>query len=249
MNKSSQCCIYCGKTYKKKINLDKHLIVCELINKKTKVEYLEDDNLPSQRKLYEMLIELGQKYKNLEEKVEEMNKYIVKKKKKINLIEWLNTNVNPNMIFDNLINAIIITENDIKYFLENLFIDLLDEIFQRTIYNMNESDRPIFALSHKQNILYIYNSNNCWSEMTNEQLFKFLNKIHINVINEFYVWKKSQRDLILKDDSYAIKCDRATVKLMDIDLKRDIMITKIKNLIFSKIKTDIKAFVEYEFEV
>jgi len=85
--------------------------------------------------------------------------------------------------------------------------------------------------------------------MTNEQLFKFLNKIHINVINEFYVWKKSQRDLILKDDSYAIKCDRATVKLMDIDLKRDIMITKIKNLIFSKIKTDIKAFVEYEFEV
>ena len=27
----AQCCIHCGKSYKKKSNLDKHLIICELL--------------------------------------------------------------------------------------------------------------------------------------------------------------------------------------------------------------------------
>ena len=34
----SQCCIHCGKSYKKRTNLDKHIVICELlqISKKKK---------------------------------------------------------------------------------------------------------------------------------------------------------------------------------------------------------------------
>ena len=28
----AKCCVHCGKSYKKKTNLDKHIIVCELLH-------------------------------------------------------------------------------------------------------------------------------------------------------------------------------------------------------------------------
>ena len=38
----SLCCVYCGKSYIKRINLDKHLVICELLQKtKTKTRNTE----------------------------------------------------------------------------------------------------------------------------------------------------------------------------------------------------------------
>ena len=82
----SQCCIYCGKSYIKRANLDKHIIICDLLQKRKRPNVTEeefDEAIPSQMKLFHMLIELGQKYKKLEEKMEDMNKWVIKKKKKI----------------------------------------------------------------------------------------------------------------------------------------------------------------------
>ena len=91
----AQCCVYCGKSYKKKINLEKHIILCEFLNtsKKRQINDDEEDDIPSNKKLYKILLELGSKFNKLEEKVDEINKWVIKKKKKINVIEWLNTNV------------------------------------------------------------------------------------------------------------------------------------------------------------
>jgi uncharacterized protein YeeX (DUF496 family) len=106
----AQCCVNCGKSYVKKANLEKHLIICDLLQtsrKKTKLIIEDDDEpLPTQRKMFEMLIELGQKYSKLEEKVYEINKLVVKKKKKINVLEWLNANIKPNIIFDDIFDKI-----------------------------------------------------------------------------------------------------------------------------------------------
>ena len=113
----AQCCIHCGKSYKKRTNLDKHVILCELLNKSKKtfsLEIEEDQDIPSQRKMFEILLELGNKFNRIEEKVDELNKWVVKKKKKINVIEWLNTNIKPEIKFENLIEKIIITDDDVK---------------------------------------------------------------------------------------------------------------------------------------
>ena len=98
------CCIHCGKSYIKRVNLDKHSVICELLNnsKKSKLVIEEDDPLPSQRKMFQMLIELGMKFNKLEENMEEINKWVVKKKKKINVLEWLNANMTPNIVFDSI---------------------------------------------------------------------------------------------------------------------------------------------------
>jgi len=255
----AHCCVYCGRTYKLKSIVDKHIILCELVNKSKKYGLIiEEDELPSQKTIYKMLLELGKKYNILEEKVDVINKYVVKKKKKINVLEWLNVNIQPSIVFEKLYEQIQITDEDICYLLNNSVIDTLNTIFSRSIYNVNDSEYPIFAFVQKANIFYIYDKNNEnnennenkmeWQELTRERLIKFLNRVHMKLAKYFSEWKKTQNDGKNRNDSFDTTCDKTLVKIMSVDFKQDYVLSKIRSSMYSRMKTDMKALVEYEFE-
>lgn len=250
----AQCCIHCGRSYIKRVNLDKHIVICELLhNSNKKPKTIEEDHMviPSQQKMFQMLIELGQKYNKLEEKVEEINKWVVKKKKKINVLEWLNANVTPNIVFDSILDKITINDEDLKILMNNNFNDLLNEVFSRTIYKFNETENPIFSFIQKINTFYIYDTidgKNIWIELTTERLIKFLNKVHMKVLRVFFDWKKTKETDIKSNDSFAIMCDKSMVKLMNVDFKQESILSKVRSAMFNKMKTDMKALIEYDFE-
>lgn len=250
----AHCCIYCGKTYKLRANVDKHIILCELVHKskKSSIVIEEDLEIPSQIKLYKMLLELGKKYNSLEEKVDEINKWVVKKKKKINVLEWLNANIEPSILFEKLHDKIEMNEEDINYILNNSFNDTLNQIFSRNIYNISENEYPIYAFVQKANIFYVYDrideENAGWCELTREKLIKFLNKVHIKLTKYFTEWKKTQIDELRNNDSFAIICDKTLVKLMSVEFKQEHILGKTRSSMYSRMKTDMKALVEYEFE-
>ena len=88
-----ECC-FCSKKFTRKTYYDRHILICELLSKSKKernVEMEEHKDTPTVRKLYEIIMEMSIKYKKMEEKLEELSKYVDTKKKKINIIEWLNT--------------------------------------------------------------------------------------------------------------------------------------------------------------
>ena len=247
----SQCCLHCGKSYIKRINLDKHILICELIhkpNRKDTTLFIEEENepIPSQRKMFDMIVELSQKYSRLEEKVDEINKWVIKKKKKINVLDWLNSNVIPTAIFDNIIETIKVDEQDIQSLFENSFYDVLNEIFSKSIYNFNENENPIFAFVQKINVFYIYTSDKIWVELPREILTKFLNKVHMKIFQAFNDYKKIKSSNL--DDNFAILCNKTLVKLMTPEFNQESVLSKIKGQMYLKMKTDMKALVEYEFE-
>lgn len=247
----AQCCIYCGKSYKKKINLEKHVILCEFLNtsKKQLVVEEEEDDIPSNKNMFKILLELGRKFNKLEEKVDELNKWIIKKKKKINVIEWLNTNIKPEIKFDNLIEKIIIEANDIKYLFEHSFVDMLNGVFSRNIYNLYDSNYPIFAFVQKPNIFYIYENEEAeWIELNRERLIKFLDKVYMKIFRVYIQYKKDNADKIREDESFSLLCDKTSVKIMNVDFKQESILGKIRANLYSRMKTDMKAIVEYEFE-
>ena len=209
MNSKQCCCTWCGKGYKTRVNLDKHVILCELIHKSSKKHGSNKnsdlneigDDLPSPKKMYQMLLELGYKYSKLEEKMEEVNKFIVKKKQKINVVEWLNSNITPSLVFENLIDQIKINDSDIEFLFENNFLDMINGVLSRFVYN-GESSVPLFAFSQKANVFYAFvnlnnnnnnnNNNLCddkccgiWSELSKDQLMKFLMLIQMKVSKAF----------------------------------------------------------------
>ena len=250
----AQCCIHCGKSYKKRETLNKHVDLCELLHKSKKAGPLiieDDEPIPSQRKMYQMLLELGQKYNRLEEKMEEMNKWVAKKKKKINVLEWLNASIKPNITFDNILDKIIVQPEDIEYLLHNSFYDVMNEVFSRNIYNYNETENPIFAFIQKQNIFYIYTTvddTNIWVELSKERYIKFLNKVHMKIFKAFCDWKQTKKDEIRTNDAFSILCDKTSLKILNVEFKQETCFAKARSAMYTRMKTDMKSLVEYEFE-
>jgi hypothetical protein len=247
-----RCCENCGKAYKTQTNLQKHLLLCELLKRSKNCSTVQEEDIaiPSPKIMYQLLVELGQKYTRLEKKVDEINKVVIKKKKKIDVIEWLNSNMRPEIAFENLTEKIIINSSHLEFLLHNSFNETLNEIFQDSIYNNDNDDSPvtpIFAFIQNANTLYIWEKNE-WTKLSTDKLTRFLQKIQMKISKAFYEWKKMREKDLKENDQLGTLCNNATGKLMAPDLKSESILGKIRNMMYNKMKTDIKAVLEYEFE-
>ena len=259
---SRLCCEYCGKEYKRRINLDKHFILCEILYKAKKKDRRIDketeetnEEMPTQKQMYKMILELALKYNKLEEKMELMSKWVDKTKKKINVLDWLNSssNLKPELIFDDLADSISILETDLDLLFNSNFYDMLNEIFTRNFYNNDESEISLFAFIQKANTIYIYSRDISslelvWIELSREKLIYFLNKVHFKIVKALLEWKKIYFEKINNSDQMEEMYNKAKIKLMGIDFKQDSTLSKIKLSIYNKMKKDMKALIEYEFE-
>ena len=252
-------CIHCGKSYKIKSNLDKHIYFCELMHrvKKTGVQIEDDEELPSSRKMFQMLLDLGEKYNKLEEKLNEIDKFVVRKKKKINVLEWLNGNILPNLVFKHLHETIVIIDSDIEFLLENSFLETINTILSRTIYKTEldtDIKMPMFAFVQKPNIFYIFDKNEndtengVWAELPKDKLALFLMRVQMKISKAFCEWKKQRNNAICDDERFAILCDKTIVKIMGTEFREDKTFHKMKSIIYNNMKADMKALIEYEFE-
>jgi hypothetical protein len=243
----NNCCLYCGKPYKLKTNLERHMAICELVHTKKPTD--EEEYTPSLDKLFKMVLELGKKYNELDQKVEKINKLVIKERKKVNVIEWLNSHLKPFKVFNEFIQSVEIIDNDVLNLLDNPVIDTLNDIMSREIFDKaNERILPIITFAEKPNVFYIYQTEEeLWCELSREVLSKMVNLIHSKLSTAYWMWKKENRQLIKDSDHLENKCDRTLVKLMSLETK-DATLLKIKQMMFSGLKTEIKALIEYEFE-
>jgi len=231
-------CIYCGKTYKTYSNLEKHFILCEISYKAKKQSKNNDTTeeliIPSQTEMYKILLELTLKCNRLEEKISKINKVNTIENKKINIIEYLNINKSPNIIFDDIYTQIHITNEDIEYLLYNSFNDTINKLFTKTLYKLNNSS--LIAFMHNKNTLYYYENNELkWSMITNIKITCFLNKIQLLLSKSLYEWYKKNNEIIETNDTKSILYDKTVSKLMAPDFKDLTYIKKINNMIYSNI--------------
>jgi len=180
---SALCCVYCGKSYKTKLNLDKHLVLCEITHKSKRSS--SDSNLDnddndlllqtvSSKKLYEIVMQLALKCNRLEHTVADLSKYVSKQHKKLDIIDHLNnithtttsatgTNI-PILLFENITEVVVVEQSDIEFLFYNSFIDTVNNILSRSIYEKqihnNNSLLPIAAFTQKKNLIYVYTKNN-----------------------------------------------------------------------------------------
>jgi hypothetical protein len=264
------CCIYCGKSYKKRTNLNKHVILCEILDNSRKKRIYDEETIPTQAMMYKILLEFGERFTRLEKKVEELSKQMIVQKnlkhKKINVIQWLNTNIIPDMCFAQIMEKITITKEEAKYLFQHNFIDTLNHIFSKSIYknehhehhehleyngNCGNIKYPIYAFVQKPRKLYIYES--CvqgWIEMSKNTLIDFLNKIHLKLFRMLTMYQKEHEKEMNENEKDMMLYHKITVHMMDINFHNNKQIVgKIQNMIYTKIHQDIQFIKDDDIDI
>lgn len=241
-------CYCCGKTYKKRETLDKHTVLCEIIDKAKKKKPSTEENeepIPSQKQLYNILVELTLKYRILEEKMEEAQKWIDKAKKKINVEEWLNKNVKPTTTFYNLYeNQLVVTEEHIEFLFKNNFIDTFFEVLIKNmeLLKINDENSPIQSFSQKANKIYVYDTSSIndisilFEELSREKLVKFGKQIHFKIVKELTEWKNKRGISVDECEKTSQMYNNALMKLMTVDFKQETVIGKIRTGLYNNFK-------------
>jgi hypothetical protein len=267
IKQSALCCIYCGNHYKKKISLDKHLILCEITHSKTvkKRETNDDeykdndvddlyDNI-STKNLCKIVMQLAMKCNRLENKVADLSKYVTKKIQKIDILDYLNnmtkTTNQPILLFDNIITTVIVEDSDIEFLFYNSFMETMNLILSKNIYKQleNELSLPVRAYTQKNYIIYVYTNqsnqtNPTWTIVTKDKFVRFLNNIQLKISKALSEWRKKNIEMLNESDSKSILYDKTFSKIMDPDFKLEKTYIKFYNNIYNKLKIPIPVSAE-----
>ena len=253
--KNKLCCVLCNKQYTRKSSLDKHKILCEFKMKTPRehqIELEESGDIPNYCDLVKIVQELSLKIVKMEENMEEMRKWVDKKKQKLNVVTWLNTNVEPTIGFLEWVDTQLTVKSEhFDVLMENSIFYTLQQIFEDNLCEKSDFIYPISCFSQKVNMFYICEKQEDgtaqWKQLVLEDMVLILKKLQRNMIQVLTKWKEQNQHKFDDDNKLSVKFNKAVIKIMDISFNQDNNMSRIKNGLYDCLKRDLKS-VEFEFQ-
>lgn len=254
-------CKYCNRAYKLKPNYDKHYLLCDILSKtsisKTSISKTSlskttkvnnaDDYVPSLRDMFTIILELTAKNSQLEQKVEELSKWAESKKKKLNVIDWLNEKYTKNIKYSEWLAGIIITRTHLEAVFNSDMATGCYEIIQNLLsLRIIEENTPIKAFDQKENILFIYTDDNKWEMMSQPMFANLMNILAKKLLTEFIQWQNENKNKMSQDD-FSYKYARNVQKIMGGNLTQEQLHMRVKKELYNYLKMNLRNVVEYEF--
>jgi hypothetical protein len=211
----------------------------------------EAPDKPTYDQLVKIVQELSIKYVRMEEKMGEMQQYIDRKKKKVDVIGWLNAHVRPTTGYIEWVNSIVSVEpSHFLYLLrpETTIFEMLHEVFA---YNLEKRDFicPLTCFAQKNGVFYICEPEQdngllcAWRELQLEDFVLLLKQIQKKMIGELSDWRKENRQLFTENDRIADQFNKAVIKLMNITFVQDANMSRIKNSLYHYLRKDLDCLV------
>lgn len=192
----------------------------------------EFDIVPSQNKIYKMVKQLIYENEELKKKVKRLENKMFQKKKKINIIEWLNKQGNEvdHNVYKNyeLFFKNIKLNDSLQHIIHNSYIDGYFIIIK---YLLKEN--ILIAWKQKKDIYYY---NDSWYVFKISDLSNLTNKIQRNLISELF----EKKDNISNDSFIDINSNILGGE------KRDLKNMKLYKKIWEYLYEDIEKQLEYK---
>jgi hypothetical protein len=253
-------CSTCPKEYKEKFNYDRHVVCCEFLCKSRREQINEietGETIPTPLEMYRLIQELAIRNEKLEK---ELSKLKHMQKKKINILEWLNSEEqkqnNPTMSFIEWINKDVIIK--IQEVLSVVYSDDLltgiNQLFHKAL-EPTTNYLPIRAFENKPGIFYIFKkgemSNGEWQQITNTDFDKILSQISHQFIVEFKKhWYIPNQERVENDEHYKDMYINYYQRILGGNerISEEVRFLRIRQTIFHKIRQNIKSIIEYDFK-
>lgn len=244
--KAFTCCI-CRKEYTRKSSLEKHSILCEL-KIKSKMEIVIEEEEQYDKPTYDQLVkivqELSIKYMKMETKFDEMHQWIERKKKKVDIVAWLNTNIKSSVGFTEWVNIIINVRPDHwTHLMESTIFQTYQLIFHDNLTSGSGFVCPIKCFSEKNNVFYICENvddqQSIWREMELTDFIQLMKKVHNKLLDELTIWKKQNQKQFEDNSKISDRFNKSIIKLMGISFKQDANMSQIRNALYNYLKQDL----------
>jgi len=252
-------CTTCPKEYKEKFNYDRHAACCAFLCKSRREQMNEietGETIPTPLEMYRLIQELAIRNEKLEK---ELSKLKHVQNKKINILQWLNSEEqkqnNPLMSFIEWINKEVITK--IKEVLSVVYSDDLltgiNQLFNKVLEN-NSNRLPICAFENKPGIFYIFKKSETligeWQQISNVDLDKILSQISHQFIVEFKKhWYIPNQERVENDEHYKDLYINYYQRILGGNerISEEVRFQRIRQSIFNKIRQNIKSIIKYDF--
>lgn len=239
----SVCCIYCGKYYQKKSNLQKHVLLCEIYHQGIRGNSVDTSELIEEmsdsRKLYSILQQLVLKCNSMEKQIQELKqKERNMERKAYHETETLNSDT-PSFEFMDIPSKINIQDSDIDNMVRNelSFYSLIESVFHRDLYSVSYVP---FKLIRKKMVVFDFidkeENKGIFVDPSYEKMLYLSNQLHDKVCRSLFKWRAKWQGRMDIDSALQDKYDNATLKIMKIDRKKPEVHNKIKKIMESCIQ-------------
>jgi hypothetical protein len=199
---------------------------------------------------------MAYKYNKLEQQIHEMRTYIDSKKKKINVVQWLDTNLKPSSSYQEWQNTFIANDAHIKILIEQTVLHTISAMTTFTLENVQKNVsgyiHPVYCFTDKVNVFYLYDTQKqSWRKMTDQEEINLFKKMHSKILYGLCEWHKQNLDKIKQSDAMAITYNKTMSKLMSVNFAgNSTFIGKCKGVLFHELKQETRSVVscEYEYE-
>jgi len=234
--------------------------------KERQLENQECDDTPSVRELYDVILEMANKMSAMERKMNDMSKWVDSKKRKINIIDWLNQNHKGIETTEDLIDRIKVEYSHLEYLFEEDYISTILLVLKE-ILPLDQDTIPVKAFDIKPNTLFVYTGGtrqlrkpvsppggitSCmagpprWIIMPDKLFQDLVNAVMKQLLDEFIIWQKANANKMDQDD-FAIKYANNARKIMGAGLPREQIYGKVKVELYKYLKVNVKNITEYQF--
>jgi len=233
-------CPYCHKKFGRISSLQNHSAFCAIQHQGRYAASNSEQELDIApiRDIYIVVQKLVMDNEKLKARIIELEKTSIREKKRMCLIDWLNTNKTPDNTFSQWVNKIKVTKNDFEYALTSNCINSIMEIISK---NITDDTIPVCGFDQKLKTLFIY-TNKSWRIIENEEFYRFIDSIIRKLGKQFNNWMKKNEKEIRKNDE---KLHLYTKKLYAMDTEE--IAKRLYLKLYNHIKYNLKNIIEYEF--
>ena len=253
-------CRFCSKTYKRHSCFKTHILVCEEIHKSKYLQEKEEEwekDIPTMKDMYRLLQVFIQKNVELEHKVNELTKYVETKKKRINIIDWLNENVMLEKDYDTWISELNVTQEELEYVFTNGIVSGMSHILVSNLPCDTNHTHPIKCFTQKPHTFYCYKENS-WKVMTTRDLDILFTKLDQRIFKQFIVWKDNNKRRIETDDNFynnvymvnmhrMLGGTRSASSAISSEERNNKNKKKMRSELYHYLQQSIKNIIQYDF--
>ena len=260
---TSYICDYCSKRYVRQNAFQHHTLMCRLSRQDSKSyqERVDKDALlavPTQQQLYQLIIDLNSKYERLQSDYHELKRYVDNRRRKIDILEWLNENcsIPENVTASDLFFNISLIDKDVERVFELDYIKGVADIIIRFIndrYPDSKAECPLRGFMQKDGVLYVYEvvtseeiETRKWQIMTNDLFERFIRVINHRLMILFRDWHRA-RQTTMDEDRFSEMYIKHLKTVTGGNFKDSEKTGRIRNLVYRSIRENLKSMIVYDF--